>query len=58
MIFTPLFYKMSLSFSKRIYCFPILCVFRRLDQVLCLIVVGKVRGSNIISVRRNSIKVL
>ena len=58
MIFTPLFYKMSLSFSKRIHCFPILCVFRRLDQVLCLSAVGKVRGSNIVSVRQSIIKVL
>ena len=55
-----LLYKMSFSYSKRIsiFLFPVLCVFRRLDQVLCLSVVGTVIGSNIVSVRRSSIKVL
>ena len=52
---------MSFLCSKREsinFLFSVLCVSRRLDQVICLSVVGTVMGSNIVSVRRSSIKVL
>ena len=61
MVFIPLLYKMSFFCSKREsinFIFPVLCVSRRLYQVLCLSTVGTLIGSNIVSVRRNSIKVL
>ena len=50
MIFIPMLYKMSFFCSKREsinFLFPILCVSRSLDQVLCLSVVGMVISSNI-----------
>ena len=51
---------MRFSCSKiiSIFSFPSFCVFIRLDQVLCLSVVGTVIGSNIVSIRRSSIKVM
>ena len=61
MIFIRLLYKMSFFFSKREsinFLFQVFCSFRRLDQVLCLSVVVTMIGSNIVSVRRSSIKVL
>ena len=59
MIFISLLYKMSFSCSKSFFfLFLILCVFRTLDQVLRLSVVGTVIGSNIVAVRRSSINVL
>ena len=61
MIFIPLLYKMSLFCLKREsinFLFPVICVSRRLDQVLCLSVVGMMIGLNIVSVHRSSIKVL
>ena len=61
MIFIALLYKMSLFCSKREsinFLFRVLCVSKRLDQVLCLSIVGTVIDSNIVSVRRSSIKVL
>ena len=53
MIFILLPHKMSFFYSIN-FLFPVLYVFRRLDQVLCLSAIGTM----IVSVRRSSIKVL
>ena len=55
-----LLYKVSFSRSKCLpfFLFSVLCVFRRLYQVLYWMVVGTVIGLNIVSVRQSSIKVL